>query len=59
MSIQEALDLTGLKTLWAKIKQYITAKLEHKPDIYTSTSEPTSSDGNDGDLWLVYENPSV
>lgn len=25
-------------------------------NIITSTSEPTSSDGNDGDIWLIYEN---
>ena len=24
-------------------------------DIYTSTDEPTSADGQDGDLWFVYE----
>jgi len=24
-------------------------------NIYTSTSEPLSSDGSDGDLWIVYE----
>ena len=25
------------------------------PKVYASTSEPTASDGNDGDIWVVYE----
>ena len=27
--------------------------------IHTSTSDPTSSDGNDGEFWVVYEEPAA
>ena len=32
-------------------------KLDSIPQIYTSTVLPTSTDGNDGDLWIVYVEP--
>lgn len=29
-------------------------KLDGLPHIYISTSDPTSADGNDGDIWIKY-----
>lgn len=29
------------------------------PVIHLSTTVPTSADGNNGDIWLVYEEPAV
>ena len=31
---------------------YTTAKIRN---VILSTSEPTSNDGNNGDIWIVYE----
>ena len=56
MGIKEGIDLTGLQTLWTAIKNYITSRLTHKPDIYISTTVPTASDGSNGDVWLIYKN---
>ena len=56
------LDATLITTALRKTAQTLTAaeKTQVKanigiPNITISTSEPTSSDGNDGDIWLVYE----
>ena len=34
-------------------------KLSNLPMIYTSTIEPTSSDGKNGDVWIVYTAPTT
>lgn len=52
--MKEGLDLAGLQTLWGYIK---TSQAGFK-NITISTSEPTSSDGENGDIWLVYTAPT-
>ena len=56
------LDATLISTALRKTAQTLTAAEQAQvkanigiPNIIMSTSEPTSSDGNDGDIWLVYE----
>lgn len=34
-------------------------KLSNLPMIYASTIEPTSSDGKNGDVWIVYTAPTT
>lgn len=34
-------------------------KLSSLPMIYTSTIEPTSSDGKNGDIWIIYTAPTT
>ena len=39
--------------------QTIQGQLNQFTKIYKSTENPTSADGNNGDLWLVYIDPSL
>ena len=56
------LDATLISTALRKTAQTLTAAEQAQVkqnldirNIIISTSEPTNSDGNDGDIWLVYE----
>lgn len=40
-------DITDLNNI-------IATAINNTPTIYSSTSEPTSSDGKDGDIWIMY-----
>lgn len=52
-SIKTALNVKGLSIADSdKIDTYATY-IESMPTIYTSTTSPTSSDGKNGDIWLV------
>lgn len=36
-------------------QDYVNNKVQKKPDIHTSTEEPTDEQWADGDLWIVHE----
>lgn len=65
-------NLTTLKINYLTQAQYNTALANDEinenelyltpndtPHIYISTSDPTSTDGNDGDIWFIYEEPTT
>ena len=47
-------DISNLNDLTNQLSSSINNKLD-KSSIITSTSEPSDSDGKDGDIWIMYE----
>ena len=47
-------DISNLNNLTNQLSSSINNKLD-KSSIITSTSEPSDSDGKDGDIWIMYE----
>lgn len=45
---------TNIKTI--NNQSILTSGNIYVPNIHVSTSEPTSSDGDNGDIWVVYSN---
>ena len=39
---------------WNETNPESIAYIRNKPNITISTAEPTSADGNNGDIWFVY-----
>lgn len=53
--IQAKLDkVASIDTLEDDVEE-LSETVNAIPHIYSSTSEPTSSDGNNGDIWIVLE----
>lgn len=68
----KCLDYSGLQYFWTKLKAYVATsthsglmsatdktRFDSMPMVYTSTADPTSSDGEDGDVWITYTEPTT
>lgn len=68
----KTLDYAGLQYFWSKLKTYVATtshsgfmsaadktRFDSMPMVHTSTSDPTSTDGEDGDVWIVYTEPAT
>lgn len=51
----EAVVISSVATPTADNHAANKSYVDSKPTIYVSTAEPTSADGKDGDIWVVYE----